>query len=653
MPSTKASVSYKKKDGHLTVSQDTRFLFWTPTTPPGASPSVTIPVADITNLQQTPATTPKVALKVFIKEDSYVFSFTSKDAARKEQENITDTLRNAIAANKVGTVQQVLPSATPTSTTQQDGGSDAQSAAMAMAKAASSNKAAEDAWYDDSKLKSDFQLQRSLLESNKTLNERFTQSLKEKPETVSIAQFTAQFWSTRLHMLRSHAIEKAQKQGEYNVLPEIKYTVKHGENGQPDVRTLNINRDQIKRLFKQYPVLYEAFNENCPPLDPGTFWQRFFSSRLLKKLKGERISRDDPPDNLLDKYLERKENGPASLAPIPRFIDLEGNEQNHSQRKGNRPDAEMRESAFDQPILHVLNGLSEKMLSHVAPEDGEAHGPIGMDEETFQQLQLRDLALTDTDNRLTLNVREQQRYVSGQGDALSADARRYEKQDPAKVLASLSRELHPSKLGSDEKGTLRLDRAIGFLADEDESDSDNEASTNGDSTSRKAPRVGSHAAMQRASTNVFASISRRRDAFSSDPQSLQGLSQATFDALTITHNTTTEFLHYFWTLFLSGDASRVEELAQLVKTLDRSLDRIGVVADRAEKERTDALEKIRKSHREFQERTGKRRKLDESTIQGGKKAVDQIVGPTVRGLERAVAEYRRAYEEQVVPGVAG
>ena len=55
MTSPKATVTYKKKDGVLAVSDDSKHLFWTPSAPPGSAPTVTITVVDITNLQQTPA----------------------------------------------------------------------------------------------------------------------------------------------------------------------------------------------------------------------------------------------------------------------------------------------------------------------------------------------------------------------------------------------------------------------------------------------------------------------------------------------------------------------------------------------------------------------------------------------------------------------
>lgn len=667
MPATPtATVSYKKKDGTLTLSDDRKYLFFTP---PNASPAATVPVADITNLQQTPESSAKVALKVFVKDDSYVFSFTSKENARKEQEAVTEMLRHIIQANKADSAKELVPpssTSTPTPAAQQnDGGqgNTGQSAAMAIAKAISS-KAADEGWYDDSKLKSDFQLQRSLLEANKPLQARFNEALRERPESVSVSQFTSQFWSTRLHLLRAHAIDKAQQQGEYNVLPEIRFTRKQGEKeGDPDVKMLNITKEQIKLIFKQYPVVKQAYDENVPPLDAGQFWTRFFGSRLLKKLKGEKIMQQDALDSILDKYLDRRESGggaPATIGHnIPHFIDLEGNEQNHSQRLGNRPDEDMRPSSFDKvPILRTLNNLSEKMLSHVAPEDGGgdgAHQPIGMDEETFEQLRLRDLAMDDEDHRVRLNVRQQQqRYLGDEGDDdLSAEAKIYMRQDPDEVLAGLRSDLLPERLGSDgHGGTMRLDQAIGFHSDE-HSDSEDEApahQTNGTTTSKVSKRrtaaIGSHAAMTSASSNILKSITRRRAAASSDPASLHGLSQHTFDQLAITHNTTTEFLHYFWTLFLSGDSSRSAELAQLVATLERSLDRINAVGATAEAEREKKVEARKSAARDVEKRTGKRRKLDLEAVGGGKGVVDAMVRPTVEALGVAGQVYRKALEEQ-------
>jgi len=649
MTSPKATVNHKKKDGVLAVSDDSKYLFWTPSAPPGSSPTVTITIVDITNLQQTPESSPKVALKVFVNEESYVFSFTDKQSARKEQEVVTDTLRNVISASKAAAPPPVSAPDPGTPGAAQNG-EVAQPAAMAIAKAVSS-KSADEAWYDDAKLKSDFLLQKSLLDANKTLKERFNQALSDKPESVSAAQFTSQFWSARLHMLRAHAIEKAQKQGEYNVLPEIRFIRKPGEKeGDPDIKQLQITKEQIKLIFKQYPVIRDAYNDNCPPMEANMFWTRFFSSRLLKKLKGEKITQQDPPDGILDRYLERNEVGPASIGHIPTYMDLEGNEQNHSQRKGNRPDETMRPSNFDKvPILRVLNNLSEKMLSHVAPEDGEAHGPIGMDEQTFEHLRLRDLANEEIDNRVTLNIREQQRLVAGeQQDNVSTEAALYAQHDPQQVLSSLRSDLRPFNLGRGDRETYSLDKAIGFDPDSDSEDEEPAHQTNGSTTSHFSAKP----ALKHATTDIISSIAQQREFASSDPENLHGLSQDTYNTLSTTHATTTEFLHYFWTLFLSGDSSRTAELAQLVSTLDRSLDRINAVAATADAERNKKVSNVKRQMEAHEKRTGKKAKYDFDAILGGKKVVDAMVKPTVVALAQATEVYRKAFEEQTKEAAA-
>ena len=52
--------------------------------------------------------------------------------------------------------------------------------------------------------------------------------------------------------------------------------------------------------------------------------------------------------------------------------------------------------------------------------------------------------------------------------------------------------------------------------------------------------------------------------------------------LTMTHNPTVEFLHYFHTVFRSGDPERAGELATLAQTLESSVRRVEAVAEEAE-----------------------------------------------------------------------
>lgn len=153
---------------------------------------------------------------------------------------------------------------------------------------------------------------------------------------------------------------------------------------------------------------------------------------------------------------------------------------------------------------------------------------------------------------------------------------------------------------------------------------------------------------------MVASISRRRLAASADVTSRRGLSQSTFDTLSLTHNTTVEFLHYFWTLFLSGDGSRSNEVAKLVETLDRSVDRIKMVSDQAEKEKLQEAESLKKQIPTLNAKSTKRRRMEMELerLGGGRQAVEEMVKPTMLALASATAQYRRAFEEQSAQAAA-
>ncbi|KAL8827717.1 MAG: hypothetical protein Q9191_003015 [Dirinaria sp. TL-2023a] len=637
MPPPRGSAAYKKQDGTLALSKDNQYVSWTPVVPPGSQPVVTMPISSITNLQQTPASSPKVMLKIFAQApgasaaETHTFSFTSQTTARAEADAIKDVLSKVIQASKSG--GNPLAAAP----------SNASSAAMAIASAVSSGAQSggdSNAWYDDSKLKADGELQQSLLKANPSLSKTFMESLRTKPDSISPSQFTAQFWSSRIHLLRAHAIERNQTRGQYNVLSTIRpMTV-------DNTTRLSISKEQIQLIFSQHSLVKRVYDENVPKLSEEAFWSRFFQSRLFKKLKGERITENDPPDPLLDKYLQHDEDAERSKrlmeAHIPHIIDIEGNEENHSQRKGNAPDWTMRPSN-KVPIFRTLNTLSEKIMSHVTPNDVDPSLPIGVDEETFNSLALRDLQGDAGENQRILNIKDQSRFfASDKESGASEDALKYAKQKPAKVLSSLRSDL------SQFKGNASLEAAIGVDPDSDSDD---------DETASKQGHVGSHSAISAATAQIMAAISQQQDqhddlsasttGFSTvESNSTYGLSSAIFDRLSLTHATTTEFLQHFWSIFLSGDASRADELSKLVETLDRAMDRIKAVANDAEAERKVEVDKLKKQARDYYERTKRKIQPDYDSVKGGAKVVNQLLGPTVKAIEVATGEYKKAVVEQ-------
>ncbi|KAF2089486.1 hypothetical protein K490DRAFT_36686 [Saccharata proteae CBS 121410] len=632
--------SYKKQDGILSVSDDNRLVLWAPVAPPNAPPTVKIAVADITNLQQTPATSAKVSIKI-VAADSYVFAFAP--TARDDQAGITNTIRTAIEALKAGTSASKEPLAP---------NSDGKSATMAVAQAVSGGtEQPEDGMYQDARLLADVELQKSLLKENAAVRKRFEEALREKPDSIMISQFSSQFWSSRIHLLRAHAVEKRQTQGPYNVLGVIKFRQEEDEETKKTRWVGNMTAEQLQLIFNLYPIMRKIFDEKVPPMNQVEFWGKFFASRLFKKLKGEKITDNDMPGPF-DKYLGYDDEGAKQLnvERVPHFIDLEGNEQHHSQRKGNRPDIDMRPSGTDKvPILRALNSLSEKMLADVTPTDNvQAHAPVGMSEETFEELRLRDLQRRAEDTRIKLRINDQRQFFGADKQA-SEEAQIYAKHKPGAVLATLRAEFSPSHLLTTGRRGLNLDAMLGV---DDNEDSDEEERPDG-----KRVRVGTKTGRTAATGQILDAIVQRRAqttdcmtptaTFAAVRAGATGLSENIVEQARMAHNTTIEFLHYFWSLYFSGDETRAGEIGTLIQTLEKSLTRISAVAEDAEMERQQALNIQRQRNDEYEKKTGKRRRLDGSAAGGGREIVKKLLSPTVRAVDKAITAYREEFKKQL------
>ena len=567
--------------------------------------------------------------------ETHVFSFTAVTAARVEADAIKDALSKAIQALKLGNGLPIAP-----------GGDKTAPAALAIAGAVSSTPGQggdSGGLYDDAKLVKDIELQQSLLKADPSLSKVLVESLRTKSDSISASQFTAQFWSNRVHLLRAHAVEKLQTKGAYNVLSSIKaITVDNATK-------LSITKEQIQLIFSQHPLVKRVYDENVPKLSEESFWSKFFQSRLFKKLKGERLSENDPPDAVLDKYLDVDDEAERAKrmlsAHVPHTIDIEGNEENHSQRKGNQPDITMRPSSR-VPIIRTLNSLSEKLLSHVAPSDVDPSMPIGVDEETFNELALRDLQGDAEERRNLLKIKDQSRFfATSDGEStVSAEALLYNKQDPIKVMSRLKKAIDQASAPND------LSSAIGVNEDSDSSDDE------ADGQPRQG-HVGSRKSRSAATAQIMTAISEQRlqsDDLTEDSSSFttvesrntQGLSAAIFDRLTLTHATTTEFLQHFWSAFLSGDPARADEIGRLDETLGRSLTRIDAVEKDAEAERQNEVDQLKRKIRDLEEKTGRRAKVDYKNILGGEKAVRALMAPTVVAIDIARKEYQKALWEQ-------
>ncbi|KAJ9653494.1 RNA polymerase II transcription factor B subunit 1 [Neophaeococcomyces mojaviensis] len=629
--SISASTLYKKNEGILAIAKDRRSVSWSPSTPSASAEVLTLDVSGITNLQQTPADKPKVMLKIFVTEPgktepvSYVFNFTSKTDARGEANAIRDVLTQAMTKVSQNNLTQA---------------SAGQSAAMTIAAAVSGTRG--NSWEDDEKLISDVRLQQALLKDNPELQRTFMEARNMKPESLSLIQFTKQFWASRVHLLRAHALAQSQSKGQYNVFSEIKKS----EGG----TILNLTSEHIKAIFEQYAIMRIVYDEVVPKKikDERDFWSRFFQSQLFSALRGLKFDRrTEARDAVLDQYLDHPElTGVRPTAPelhIPKFIDLEGNEVNHSQRQGNLPDAENRQTSLDKgPIIRRLNAISEKLMAAVKPSDADVSAPIGIDEHEFEQLRLRDLSAHEAQQHIALNIRDQSHiFNNNQTTSEDSDIAQIRALNPSKAIQRVTRDLENHYSPTAKPRVIDIDL--------DEDDEDDQVAENGDTSATK-PVSG----ITIASNHITGLITAHRDQTTDSPTNTvsdpnkppRGLSQDIYDRLKLTHSTTLEFLRQFWSAFLSGDPGRVSEIASLVESLNNALTRINSIATDAQTERNDRIKKLQEQANEIFQKTGKRRRVDVKNIGGGEAVVKELLGPCMKGLAIAVQKYRDAYDQQ-------
>ena len=612
MAPSRAAASYKKQNGIVAISKDRRSLSWSPAQPPDASPSLVVSVANVENLQQTPETAAKVMLKVYDKPPgqtetvAHTFTFTSSTDARMECNAIKEVLAKAIQDYKAEQAARLGTS----------GGG--QSAAMTIANAISGRGS----WEDDEKLNSDVRLQQSLMAEDPSLQKTFLEARNLKPEAISMTQFTAQFWSSRLHLLRAHALAKNQGRGRSNVFSELK----KDDGG----RAMTITPEHIRAIFDQYPVMKQIYDELVPKKmnDEVSFWSHFFQSKLYMALRGMKIDRNSEADPLLDPYLDLPEI--TGLRPkvtessyMPKFIDLEGNEENNPQRKGNLERVEADPRFLGRaPVIQKLNALSEKLMASVRPSDVDVSAPIGLDEAEYEELRLRDLAGDPEQNKIILNIRDQSRFFTEREQTKSDKLNPFRKQDPARAVKSVCSDItsHFPRPGHGPIPVAPID---------DDQDYDDE----------DGPESGSTAATE----HILSLIKAHKDQVAEIPAG-SGLPAAIYERLTLTHATTIEFLRQFWNAFLSGDDKRVNEVASLVDSLSRALERINTIADDAEKERQGIINMAQRDADEILRKTGRKKRIGQ--VGGGGAVVKQLMDPIIGSLGKAVAMYRQAFEEQ-------
>lgn len=342
MASVSGACVISKLSGLLQIREDTvpSKLMWKAI---DQDKSLEIPLNNLSKLQASPDSSPKMLLKLF---------YTVLGSA--EINDIKLTFNNRLTMNAVKeTLQTIVARQKTVIKDTPAGGTDTRTSTPAPPGETSSRQSPSSSdpldfshpeSLSDANLLKNRPLQQKLLLEDKTLRNIFTQSV------INFKLSPAVFWSTRTGQLRTYALTISQHRGPYNVLSAIK-PVATSDN-QVNV---NVTRDTISEIFGTYPIIRHAFDELVPAkLSEGEFWSRFFNSKLFRRLRGDKINTSNTRgDVVIDKYLyvdadfvvEEKGKAGAELKgdhQVDKFIDLEGNEEDNSQKLGILPDFTMK-----------------------------------------------------------------------------------------------------------------------------------------------------------------------------------------------------------------------------------------------------------------------------------------------------------------------
>lgn len=546
MSSYSSAATYKKKAGQLKIIEDGKTCIWIES---GAEkPTVTFSVGNINRMQATPPTSSSFLLKVICTVPdnadpiSYQFSFASRENLDATKTNLQNMIKKV-----------------------QNGGNDENGKAKTGSATTNEKETAEikgprEAFVDldAKKLLQSHELQQKLLKENKELMRTFQEAVMQGNLPAT------DFWSTRIHLLRAAAFSSAQKRGAYNVLSTIRPTT--GSDNQINV---SLTREKIHDIFEQYPIVRQAYNENVPKLSESEFWSRFLTSRLFRKLRGSKITGNDPVDGILDKYLvvyenssnKRKVPDDESSVFVPQYLDIEGNEENDSQRLGNQPDITMQPGKTGPDsisLIRSMNSLSKRMLHGSEPADTSTSN------HEYEELE-KELKFKDLDDeqemapKIDLQLKDKASLGLVETNGSSADQRINKEQLP-QLINTMKNSLN---------GTFSLSEEISGNYNYDDI----------------------KAADKQVSETIRLRSMECQSTLSADEK--WGGDARLLDQIQMCHATSIEFLRHFWIRFLSGDPSQAGAISKLVTALKKSMERIDAVSASSADEETQA--KVKRS----------------------------------------------------------
>ncbi|ODV84675.1 hypothetical protein CANARDRAFT_200418 [[Candida] arabinofermentans NRRL YB-2248] len=568
MATVQGTAIYKKKAGTLSILEEEQppKLQWKCIDSEVASPIVEIELDKIVNLKATTATSERMMLVIgySMASSNDTAAATATATATPNGDVVTTgkltfSFNNRITMDNTKSVlQQVI--ARKRSGISNGSSDPGQSLKSTTPDQPQSNENVENDEFlasllNSNKLLKNLSLQQRLLRDNPALMKTFTDAV------IRSGLEPEEFWSTRVHLLRSYAIQNNQKRGPYNVLSTIK-PVASSEN-QVNV---SVTREKIHEIFQQYPIVRKAYDDNVPKINEGEFWSRFFSSKLFRKLRGEKVNLYDRGDITLDKYLyyDPDYDGEEDDEEIDKLLDEKKLATDKPSKKGNTPDITMK---VDQNpdlvnVMRTMNRLSHRMMSNIKDSNADKDN---LDREFEEELDIKDLETKD--------VVEYNELKYTQRSNISSNIL------PSELLSKITSQssLNPTsneyddymvnfKTQLDEKSPLQLNSCY--------VDSKKSIYETYKEISNIVKKNAKQSSQSWNSKNIDTSLEKQ------DAETLN----VQLDSLRLTHSTSIEFLRHFWLHFNSISTSSIStnvnfksELIQLRKlyfSITKCLERV-------------------------------------------------------------------------------
>ncbi len=387
-----AAVAFNKVPGTLSLQTD-QTVRWVPSSASSGVSSFQLNFSDIAGLQTSKAGAAQIALMLVLANGVQITSKpkvllvfnAAQQTALDDREKFKTELAAAVGRNRAavdGASAPASPAPAPSSpsvaatraATPDTGAATpatTRPASTTVSSTASPVPSKRPRPKDLPPPKTDIELRISVIKSNPQLR------ALHKDIVISGQMSDAEFWShpQRQRLIRAERAKLEQRAGRNARLADPKPTP--NEAGE---MKLSITPELIRDLFEQFPVVARAYEDNVPSkLDEGSFWTRYFQSKLYHRLRtsarsaaSEHIVQDDP---IFDPYLTEEDNQlepRRQFNPHDRLLDLQATEEDHGET-GNEKDWTMRAGAERRtlPLMRRFNDHSQSLLDSALGDQEE------------------------------------------------------------------------------------------------------------------------------------------------------------------------------------------------------------------------------------------------------------------------------------------